>query len=428
MTQRESALKNIITEEMKAVAKAENIDAEQLLNKIKKGEVVIPKNKNHNFKKICGIGNGLTTKINVNIGTSPVHMNLEEEIEKLRIAEKYGADTIMDLSLGGILNTVRKKVLEISNIPVGTVPIYQVGFELSKQKRDIKDMKIDDILKVIETQAEEGVDFMTVHSGVTLNTLERLEKEKRTLNIVSRGGSMLTAWMKYNKKENPMYEHFDKIVEIAREYDVTLSLGDGFRPGAVVDATDRSQIYELIMLGELAQEAWENGVQVMIEGPGHVPFHQIATNMKIQKTLCHNAPFYVLGPIVTDIAPGYDHITAAIGGTLAAVSGANFLCYVTPSEHLKLPSVEDVKEGTIASKIAAHAADIALGINNAVEWDRKMAEARHKLDWDAQINLSIDKEKSRQYREESESSSDEVCSMCGDFCAIKQINDAFVPE
>ncbi len=428
MTQRENAVNNILTEEMKIVAEKENIEVEYIQDKIKSGEIVIPKNINHNFKNICGIGEGLTTKINVNIGTSPVHMDLEEEIEKLKIAEKYGTDTIMDLSLGSILNSVRKRVIAETNVPVGTVPIYQVGFELSKQKRDLKDMSIADILKIIEQQAKEGVDFMTVHSGVTLNTLERMEKEKRRLNIVSRGGSMLVAWMKFNKKENPMYEYFDKILDIAKEYDVTLSLGDGFRPGAVVDATDRSQIYELIMLGELAQRAWDAGVQVMIEGPGHIPLNQIAANMQIQKRLCHNAPFYVLGPIVTDIAPGYDHITSAIGGTLAAYFGANFLCYVTPSEHLKLPSIEDVKDGTIASKIAAHSADIAKNIKGAIERDRKMAEARHSLDWNKQIELSIDPEKSKKYREESESAADEVCSMCGDFCAIKQINEAFTVD
>ncbi len=425
MTQREAALKNKITEEMKIVSKNENIDLQTLVEKMQRGEVIIPKNKNHKIKRISGIGKGLKTKINVNIGTSPVHMDIKEEIAKMKIAEKYGADTIMDLSLGVLLNKVRAEILRNTSLPVGTVPVYQVGFELSKQKRKIEDMTIDDILKVIQRQAEEGVDFMTVHSGVTLSSLERLEREGRVLNIVSRGGSMLVAWMKYNKKENPMYEYFDKIIEIAKEYDVTLSLGDGFRPGAIVDATDRSQIEELIILGELAEKAWDAGVQVMIEGPGHVPLNQIVTNIQLEKELCHNAPFYVLGPIVTDIAPGYDHITSAIGGSLAAFAGADFLCYVTPSEHLKLPSVEDVKEGTIASKIAAHSADIAKGIPAAMDWDRKMAEARHSLDWEKQINLSLDPEKSRKYREESESSGDEFCSMCGDFCAIKQINEAF---
>ncbi len=425
MTQREAALKNKITEEMKIVSKNENIDLQTLVEKMQRGEVIIPKNKNHKIKRISGIGKGLKTKINVNIGTSPVHMDIKEEIEKMKIAEKYGADTIMDLSLGVLLNKVRAEILRNTSLPVGTVPVYQVGFELSKQKRKIEDMTIDDILKVIQRQAEEGVDFMTVHSGVTLSSLERLEREGRVLNIVSRGGSMLVAWMKYNKKENPMYEYFDKIIEIAKEYDVTLSLGDGFRPGAIVDATDRSQIEELIILGELAEKAWDAGVQVMIEGPGHVPLNQIVTNIQLEKELCHNAPFYVLGPIVTDIAPGYDHITSAIGGSLAAFAGADFLCYVTPSEHLKLPTVEDVKEGTIASKIAAHSADIAKGVPAAMDWDRKMAEARHSLDWEKQINLSLDPEKSRKYREESESSGDEFCSMCGDFCAIKQINEAF---
>lgn len=423
MTQLESALKGIVTSEMKYIAKKENMDIQYIKEGIKKGEIVIPKNKNHKIKNICGIGKGLSTKINVNIGTSPVHMNLNEEIKKLKIAEKYKTDTVMDLSLGTILNKVRKKILQISTVPVGTVPIYQIGFELSKKKKNIEEMQIEDILKVIETQAEEGVDFMTVHSGVTLATLERMEKQNRTLNIVSRGGSMLMLWMKHNKKENPMYEYFDDILQIAKKHDVTLSLGDGLRPGALADATDRAQIQELILLGELAERSRKCGVQVMIEGPGHIPLNQIVTNIQIQKSLCQNAPFYVLGPIVTDIAPGYDHITSAIGGALAAFAGADFLCYVTPSEHLKLPAPEDVKEGTIATKIAAHSADIAKGIPEAINKDLEMSRARRKLDWEKQIKLSIDPEKSRKYRKESESYKEKFCSMCGDFCAIKQLNE-----
>lgn len=423
MTQLESALKGIITGEMKYIAKKENMDVQYIKEGIKKGEIIIPKNKNHKIKNICGIGKGLSTKINVNIGTSPVHMNLNEEIKKLKIAEKYKTDTVMDLSLGTILNKVRKKILQLSSVPVGTVPIYQIGFELSKKKKKLEEMQIEDILKVIEIQAEEGVDFMTVHSGVTLATLERMEKQNRTLNVVSRGGSMLLIWMKHNKKENPMYEYFDDILQIAKKHDVTLSLGDGLRPGAVADATDRAQIQELILLGELAERSRKFGVQVMIEGPGHIPLNQIVTNIQIQKTLCKNAPFYVLGPIVTDIAPGYDHITSAIGGALAAYAGADFLCYVTPSEHLKLPAPEDVKEGTIATKIAAHSADIAKGIPEAINKDLEMSRARRKLDWEKQIKLSIDPEKSRKYRKESESYKEKFCSMCGDFCAIKQLNE-----
>ena len=423
MTQLESAKQNKITNEMKIAAKKENLPAAFIMEGIKKGEIIIPKNKNHKIKNICGIGMGLRTKINVNIGTSPVHMNLDEEIEKLKIAEKYGTDTIMDLSLGTILNKVRHEVIKSSKVPVGTVPIYQVGFELSKQKKKIEEMRIDDILTTIEEQAKEGVDFMTLHCGVTRSVLERMEKEGRILNIVSRGGSMLVLWMKHNKKENPMYEYYDEILKILIKYDVTVSLGDGFRPGCIADATDRAQIQELILLGELAKRAYEKGVQVMIEGPGHVPLNQIVTNIQLEKSLCNNAPFYVLGPLVTDIAPGYDHITSAIGGALAAFSGADFLCYVTPSEHLKLPEVEDVKEGTIASKIAAHSADIAKGLPSAIEMDIQMAKARKELDWDKQIKLSIDPEKSKKYREESESSKEDFCSMCGDFCAIKQINE-----
>ncbi len=423
MRQKEAAEKGINTDEMKKVAEIEDMDVEFICNGIKKGTIVIPKNIKHNIAKVCGIGDGLSTKINSNIGTSPVHMDIQEEIEKLKISEKYGADTVMDLSLGAILNRVRKEVIKESNVPIGTVPIYQIGFELSKQKRGLEDMNIDDILKVIENQAEEGVDFMTVHCGVTRDTLQRMELEKRVLNVVSRGGSMLIVWMKKNNRENPMYEHYDKILEIAKEYDITLSLGDGFRPGAVVDSSDRAQFEELIILGELAQRAWDAGVQVMIEGPGHIPLNEIEMNIKLEKSLCHNAPFYVLGPVVTDIAPGYDHITSAIGGAMAAYFGANFLCYVTPSEHLKLPSLEDVKEGVIAAKIAAHSADVAKGVKSAIERDYAMGVARRELDWDKQIAISIDSEKSKKYREESESSNDEFCSMCGEFCAIKKLNE-----
>lgn len=428
MTQRKAALKNQITPEMKRVAQQENIDAEIIREGIKNGEIVITKNKKHKIEKLCGIGRGLTVKVNTNIGSSPLHMNKKEEIEKLKIAEKYGTDTIMDLSLGALLKQIRKEIIKQSKIPIGTVPVYQVGYELSKNKRTLADMKIDDILKVIREQAEEGVDFMTVHCGVTMETLKRMEREKRVINVVSRGGSMLIANMKKNNKENPMYEYYDKILEIAREYDVTLSLGDGFRPGAVADSTDRSQIFELIMLGELAQRAWDYGVQVMIEGPGHIPLNEIITNIQIQKTICHNAPFYVLGPLVTDISPGYDHIPSAIGGALAAYAGADFLCYMTPSEHLKLPEVSDVKEGVIATRIAAHSADLAKGIPSAVEWDLQMAQARRKLDWEKQIRISIDPEKSKQYRDQSEASKEKVCTMCGEFCAIQQVNEVLGEE
>jgi len=422
MTQLEAALKNKVTPEMQAAAKNENVPVEFILDRIKSGQIIIPKNINHKIKNICAIGNGLRTKVNVNIGTSPVHMEIDEEIEKLKIAEKYGTDSLMDLSLGTVLNDVRKKILELSSVPVGTVPLYQVGFELSKRKKNLTDMSIDDIIKVIEMQAKEGVDFMTLHVGATRETWQRMEKEGRVLNVVSRGGSMLVLWMKYNKKENPLYEYYDDILKVLNKYDITISLGDGFRPGAITDATDRSQIQELIILGELAQRAKKAGVQVMIEGPGHIPLNEIVTNIQLEKKLCHNAPFYVLGPIVTDIAPGYDHITSAIGGALAAFSGADFLCYVTPAEHLKLPTVEDVKQGTIATRIAAHSADIAKGIPGALERDTAISIARKQLNWKKQTKLSIDPEKSRQYRRESESSEEDFCSMCGDFCAIKQLN------
>jgi len=423
MTQKEHAEKDIITEEMKIVAQNEDVSAEFIKEGIKKGEIVIPKNKKHKIKKLCGIGKGLSIKVNANIGASPLHLNIAEEIEKLKIAEKYGADTVMDLSICPVIKDLRKEILKISSIPLGTVPIYEVGFKLSQKKKQLEEMKIDDILEVIKNQAEDGVDFMTVHCGVTLATLERLEKEKRVLDIVSRGGSMLVHWMKKNKKENPMYEHFDKILEIAKEYDITLSLGDGFRPGSIIDSSDRAQFHELIILGELAQKAWDFSVQVMIEGPGHIPLNEIEMNIKLEKSLCHNAPFYVLGPLVTDIAPGYDHITSAIGGALAGYFGADFLCYVTPAEHLKLPSVEDVKEGVIASKIAAHAAEVAKGNKKAILKEYEISKARKELNWEKQFEISIDPEKSRKYREISGIKNEDVCTMCGDFCAIKQINE-----
>lgn len=423
MTQIEAARKNIVTKEMRQTARDEKIPLPLLLRGIKTGEIVIPKNKNRKITKTCGIGRPLRIKVNANIGTSPVHMRIEEETAKLRAAEKYGADTIMDLSLGSILNRVRRRILEESSVPLGTVPLYQVGYALSRKKRRLEQMTIRDILDVIQEQAEEGVDFMTVHCGVTQKALERMEKEKRVLNVVSRGGSMLVAWMKKNRKENLMYEHFDEILKIARKHDVTLSLGDGFRPGALVDATDRAQVQELILLAELAEEALSAGVQSMIEGPGHIPLNEIVTNIQLQKSLCHNAPFYVLGPLVTDIAPGYDHITSAIGGALAAFAGADFLCYVTPAEHLKLPSAEDVKLGTIASRIAAHAADLARGRESAWEKDRAMAVARRELDWKKQFALSLDPEKCRQYRNMSEAGKKDFCSMCAEFCAIKQLNE-----
>lgn len=422
-TIKEKAANGIITEEMEIVAKEEALSPEYIMKGIADGTIVIPFNKKHTaLTKIKGIGKGLRVKINANIGTSPYHMDLEEEIEKLEIALKFGTDSVMDLSLGSILNNVRKEIINISPVMVGTVPIYQVGFELSKKKKSIEEMKIEDFLNVIREQAEDGVDFMTIHSGITMDAVNSMEKEGRILDIVSRGGAFLVKWMKKNRKENPLYTHYDEIISLLKKYDVTISIGDGMRPGAVLDSTDRGQIQELLNLGELAQKAWDAGVQVIIEGPGHIPLNEIEANVLLEKKLCQGAPFYVLGPIVTDVAPGYDHITGAIGGALAALYGADFLCYVTPSEHLKLPDTNDVKLGVIASRIAAHAVDIVRGKDT--EWDRKISESRKRLDWEEQINLSLDKEKARGYRESSEIGEESVCTMCGKYCAIKQIIEA----
>ncbi|MCK4584300.1 phosphomethylpyrimidine synthase ThiC [candidate division WOR-3 bacterium] len=422
-TIKEKATRGIITDEMKIVAKEENHSPEYLMKGIADGTIVIPFNKKHtSLKNIKGIGKGLKVKINANIGTSPYHMDLKEEIEKLEVALEFGTDSVMDLSLGSILKRVRKEIINKSSVMVGTVPIYQVGFELSRKKKSIEEMKLEDFLDVLREQAEDGVDFMTIHSGITLEAVNNMETEGRLLDIVSRGGAFLVKWMKKNREENPLYTYYDEILSILKEYDVTISIGDGMRPGAVLDSTDRGQIQELISLGELAQRAWDAGVQVIIEGPGHIPLNEIEANVLLEKKLCHGAPFYVLGPIVTDIAPGYDHITGAIGGALAALYGADFLCYVTPSEHLKLPDTSDVKLGVIASKIAAHATNIVRGKDR--EWDRKMADSRKRLNWKEQIELSLDSEKAREQRESSEIGEENVCTMCGEYCAIKQIIEA----
>ncbi len=424
-TQMELARQGVVTDEMRIVAEEEGFSPEEIRDRVARGIVVIPRNVKKRFSKVEGIGEGLTTKINVNIGTSPYRMDIEEEREKLKAAISAGTDSVMDLSIGAVLKDVRQMVLEESCVMVGTVPIYQVGYELAHKKRDPIEMTIDDFLRIVEEQAQEGVDFMTIHAGTTKRALELMEQESRVLNIVSRGGSLLAAWMKKHNKENPLYEHYDEILDILHEYDVTISIGDGMRPGATVDATDRAQIEELITIGELTKRAWDKGVQVMVEGPGHIPLHLIETNIRIQKSVCNGAPFYVLGPLPTDVAPGYDHMVGSIGGALAAYFGANFLCYVTPAEHLRLPTVEDVKQGTIASKIAAHIADVAKGIASAVRKEKEMAEARRNLDWDRQIALSIDPLRARMYREQSEIGDDNVCTMCGDFCAVKRMNEIF---
>ncbi len=426
MTLKELAQNGEVTEEMKICAQNEDVSEEYIREGLTKGEIVICRNKKGFVKKFCAIGKGLKTKINVNIGTSKDRPNVEEELEKLQVALKYGADTIMDLSTGGNLDEIRKVIRENCPVPLGTVPIYQAAIEaVEKHHKSIVEMTVSEIFKVIEKQAEDGIDFMTVHCGVTKESLQRLKNKERILGVVSRGGSFLAEWIIYNNKENPLYEHYDELLEIARTYDVTLSLGDGLRPGCIADATDGAQIQELILLGELTLRAWDKGVQVMIEGPGHVPLDQIETNVKLQKKLCHGAPFYVLGPLPTDIAPGYDHLVGAIGGAIAASAGADFLCYLTPAEHLRLPTIDDVREGTIASKIAAHIGDLVKGIKSAWEWDLKMAKARAKLDWEEQIELSIDPKKARRYRIEGGISKSKACSMCGPYCAIKIFEEAF---
>ncbi len=425
MTQLESAKKNIISPLMRKIAAVEKIDARLLLKYIHEGKVVIPVNKIHKIKKPCGIGKGLSTKINANIGTSTDKSSLKNELKKLKIAVDYGTDTIMELSVGNDIKTVREEILKNSPVPVGTVPIYEIAINAQKKAGDFLNFQAEDVLKVLETQAKEGIDFFTIHSGVTKKSLSALKKHPRLLGIVSRGGAILAGWMNRHKKENPFYEFFDKILDICYEYDITLSLGDGLRPGSIIDATDHAQIAELKILGELTRCARKRNVQVMIEGPGHVPLDQIKENIVLEKKICHGAPFYVLGPLVTDIAAGYDHISSAIGGALAASYGADFLCYVTPSEHLRHPSLEDVKEGVVASRIAAHAAEIVKGVKSAKLWDKKMSQARKRRDWQKQIELSIDPVKAKYYRASSKPDLLDVCTMCGKYCAIKLMEDCF---
>ncbi len=422
-TQRQAALAGIITDAMKQVAKQEHVTPEFIREGLAKGTICIPANINHKGLIPRGVGEGLSTKVNANIGTSSAYPDPEPELKKLDAAIRAGADAVMDLSTGNNIDASRQATIAHSPIMVGTVPIYQATVQAIKAHGKVTEMDKDDILAVVEKQAKDGADFMTMHCGITQQCLHNLLAEGRVMDIVSRGGSFLSGWMLHNKKENPFYEFYDEICDICAKYDVTISLGDGCRPGCLADATDRTQIQELINLGELTQRAWDKGVQVMVEGPGHVPYNQIATNMQLEKRICHGAPFYVLGPLVTDIAPGYDHITSAIGGTLAAVSGANFLCYVTPAEHLGLPDIQDVKEGVVAARIAAHAADVAKGLPSAVAQDLAMAKARRALDWDTQLNLAIDPEKAKAFRAAKNKSTDEYCSMCGDYCAVRIMNN-----
>jgi phosphomethylpyrimidine synthase len=417
MTQLEIARKGKISPQMQAVARAEGVDAEFVRKGVADGTIVIPANVNHKNLAPCGVGKGLSTKVNANIGTSSDFGDIKTELEKVRVAIAAGADAVMDLSTGGDIPTIRRAIIAASIKPIGTVPIYQAGVEAIQKQGAIVKMTADEIFAAIEDNARDGTDFVTVHCGVTQGAIARLKQQGRVTDVVSRGGAFMVGWMLHNERENPLYEQYDRLLDIAREYDVTLSLGDGMRPGSLADATDRTQIEELITLGELVQRAQEAGVQVMVEGPGHIPLDQIETNVRLQKSICKGAPFYVLGPLVTDIAAGYDHITSAIGGAIAAMSGADFLCYVTPSEHLAIPDINDVKEGVIASRIAAHAADIVKGIKGAAERDRAMAVARKRLDWKEQARLSLDPERFEAVRK-ARATSGSACSMCGQYCAM----------
>lgn len=423
MTQLEYAKENKLTALVRKIAYDERVNPRDLSRRIKTGKAVILNNNRHKIGKPCAVGLGLRTKVNANIGTSTDRPQLDDELKKLSIAIKNGADTVMDLSIGGDLKRIRKAILNHSTVPVGTVPIYEAAVNAQKRKGTFIKMDVEEIFGVLEEQAREGVDFFTIHSGITRTSMELLKKNKRLLNIVSRGGALLASWMNYNNKENPLYEYFTRVVDIAYRYDVTLSLGDALRPGSVLDATDALQLSELRTLGELARLARKRGVQVIIEGPGHVPLNQIKENIILEKKLCNGAPFYVLGPLVTDVAAGYDHISAAIGGAIAAAEGADFLCYVTPSEHLRHPSVEDVKEGVIASRIAAHAADLAKGVSSAYDWDRDMSYARLRRSWKKQVALSIDPYKAGKYRKVSVPFLSDVCTMCGKYCSIKLIDE-----
>ncbi|CQR71868.1 Phosphomethylpyrimidine synthase [Sporomusa ovata DSM 2662] len=417
-TQMDAAKRGMITEQMRIVAQEENIDIELLRQLVAKGRVAIPANKQHTSLSPKGVGEKLRTKINVNLGVSKDCCDLELELEKVKKAIDLKAEAIMDLSCYGKTQEFRRKLIEISPIMIGTVPMYDAVGMLDKE---LKDITVDEFFSVVERHAIDGVDFMTIHCGMNRQTAERMKKNKRLTNIVSRGGSLLFAWMELNNQENPFYEYYDRLLDICEKYDVTISLGDACRPGSINDSTDAAQIEELITLGELTKRAWARNVQIMIEGPGHMAINEIAANMQLEKRLCHGAPFYVLGPLVTDVAPGYDHITSAIGGAIAAANGADFLCYVTPAEHLRLPNLDDMKEGIIAARIAAHAADIAKGIPGARDWDNQMSAARADVDFSRMIELAIDPEKARKYREESVPECEDTCTMCGKMCPMKNM-------
>jgi len=420
MTQLESARKGIISPQMGLVAQHEGVEAEFIRQGVAEGTIVIPANINHTNLVPCGIGHGLKTKVNANIGTSSDFGNIDTELAKLRVAIDSGADTVMDLSTGGDISAIRRAIIASSPLPIGTVPIYQVGIEAIARHDAIVKMTADELFAVIEEHARDGVDFITVHCGVTQSAIARLKQQGRVADVVSRGGAFLIGWILHNERENPLYEFYDRLLDMAREFDVTLSLGDGMRPGCLADATDRAQVEELLVIGELVQRAQQAGVQAMVEGPGHLPLNQIEANVQLEKAICKGAPFYVLGPLVTDVAAGYDHITGAIGGAIAAAAGTDFLCYVTPAEHLSLPDAEDVRQGVIASRIAAHAGDIVKGVKGAQEWDMKMSKARKGLDWEEQARLSLNPELARRVHSKH-ASAGSACSMCGEYCAMELV-------
>ena len=422
MSQLKNAQNGMITKEMREAAQIEKVSPEYIRDGVAEGKIVIFHSSFHANSKPVALGEGLRTKVNANIGTSEQCSGISEELEKLKVSIKAGADAVMDLSTAGDLDKIRKQIIDASPIPVGTVPIYQAAIEAEIKYGSTDNMTEDEIFEVIEKHAQDGVDFVTVHCGINYETIGRLKKEPRIMDVVSRGGALLISWIIKNRRENPLYEDFDRLLEMAIKYDLVLSLGDGMRPGSIADATDSSQIQELVILGRLAERAKAAGVQVIIEGPGHVPLDEIEANIKLEKKLCHGAPFYVLGPLPTDVAPGYDHITSAIGGAIAGAAGADFLCYVTPSEHLGLPTSEDVKQGVIASRIAAHAADIVKKVPGAKDWDLQMSKARKAFDWERQIKLSIDPEHAQKLHDSRTKKGGDVCSMCGEYCSMKVMN------
>ena len=424
-TQMEAAKKGILTREMKSIAESEAMEEKVLMERVANGEIAIPANKKHSSLLAKGVGTGLSTKINVNLGISKDCPDIDKELEKVKVAIDMKADAIMDLSSFGKTEEFRKKLIAMSTAMVGTVPVYDaIGF----YDKELKDIKAEEFLDVVRKHAEDGVDFVTIHAGLNREAVELFKRNERITNIVSRGGSLMYAWMELNNAENPFYENFDKLLDICEEYDMTISLGDALRPGCLNDATDTCQIKELITLGELTKRAWKRNVQIIIEGPGHMAIDEIEANVKLEKKLCHNAPFYVLGPLVTDIAPGYDHITSAIGGAIAAAAGVDFLCYVTPAEHLRLPNLDDMKEGIIASRIAAHAADISKKVPKAIDWDNRMAKYRADIDWEGMFSEAIDEEKARRYRKESTPENEDTCTMCGKMCSMRTMKKVMSGE